>query len=80
MESLLAADPDDAAYRNLMAAILAHLGEFDRALSLYEGLLGGIPQAAAALAQLWPRPADCRAGGRRRSDAFSSLHRPRSRA
>jgi tetratricopeptide (TPR) repeat protein len=39
LERLLAARPDDAAYRNLTAACLGLVGEFDRALTLYEGLL-----------------------------------------
>ena len=40
VERLLAQDPDEPAYRNLMAACLGLVGEFDRVLGLYEGLLG----------------------------------------
>jgi predicted Zn-dependent protease len=40
LEPLLAADPESAAYRNLAAAVLALVGDFDRALALYEGMLG----------------------------------------
>jgi predicted Zn-dependent protease len=39
LQRLLDAEPENAAYRNLMAAVLALVGEFDRALRLYEGLL-----------------------------------------
>jgi len=40
VERLLALDPDEPAYRNLMAACLGLVGEFDRVIGLYEGLLG----------------------------------------
>jgi tetratricopeptide (TPR) repeat protein len=49
LERLLAAAPDTAPYRNLMAASLALAGEFDRALALYEGLLGAYPKQP----QIW---------------------------
>jgi predicted Zn-dependent protease len=39
VETLLARAPDEAAYRNLAAACLALVGEYHRAISLYEGLL-----------------------------------------
>ena len=39
LERLLAADPTDAPSRNLMAGCLCLIGEFDRALALYEDLL-----------------------------------------
>jgi predicted Zn-dependent protease len=40
LERLIAADPANPAYGNLMAACLELLGDFDRALAIYEGLLG----------------------------------------
>jgi len=39
IERLLALEPDNPAYRNLLAACLSLVGEFDRVLGLYEGLL-----------------------------------------
>jgi len=39
IERLLIREPDNPAYRNLLAACLGLVGEFDRVLDLYEGLL-----------------------------------------
>ncbi len=39
IEQLLARSPRDPAYRNLMAACLAFIGDYDRAIHLYEDLL-----------------------------------------
>jgi tetratricopeptide (TPR) repeat protein len=49
LERLLAAEPGNAAYRNLMAGCLCLIGEYDRADSLYEGLLAQFPGQA----RLW---------------------------
>jgi tetratricopeptide (TPR) repeat protein len=38
-EALLARDPADPAYRNLLAACLGLIGDFERVIALYEGLL-----------------------------------------
>ena len=40
---LLAQDPADAAYRNLQAACLGMLGEYDQAIAIYQGLLADYP-------------------------------------
>ena len=39
IESLFVRNPQDPAYRNLMAACLALVGDYERAIKLYEGLL-----------------------------------------
>jgi tetratricopeptide (TPR) repeat protein len=39
----LAADPRNPGYRNLQAAILGRLGEFDRAIEVYRGVLAEYP-------------------------------------
>ena len=44
LERLLALDPNDAAYRNLMAACLALVGEFDRVIAINQGLLAQFPR------------------------------------
>ena len=44
VERLLAGDPDEPAYRNLLAACLGLVGEFDRVIDLYEGLLATYPK------------------------------------
>jgi tetratricopeptide (TPR) repeat protein len=43
IEALLAKAPNDAAYRNLLAAILALLGEHERVNTIYEALLAEFP-------------------------------------
>jgi tetratricopeptide (TPR) repeat protein len=47
LEALMQRWPNDPAYRNLKAACLALVGEFDPALALYEGLLAEFPRQAA---------------------------------
>ncbi|HEY5070425.1 MAG TPA: sulfotransferase [Caulobacteraceae bacterium] len=44
IESLLAHEPRDPAYRNLMAACLGLVGEYARAIEIYEGVLGEYPE------------------------------------
>ena len=43
IEALLAHDPRDPAYRNLMAASLGLVGEYDRAIQIYESVLAEYP-------------------------------------
>jgi tetratricopeptide (TPR) repeat protein len=43
LEQLLAAEPAEPNYRNLMAACLGLVGEYDRAIEIYEGLLADFP-------------------------------------
>jgi tetratricopeptide (TPR) repeat protein len=43
IEALLAHDPGDPAYRNLLAACLGLVGEYDRAIEIYEGVLAEHP-------------------------------------
>ena len=43
LDILLAADPADPSYRNLMAACLGLLGEYDRAIALYGEVLAELP-------------------------------------
>ncbi|MGA0600322.1 sulfotransferase [Caulobacter sp. KR2-114] len=43
LEQLLARDPADAASRNLLAACLSQMGDYERAGALYEGLLRDYP-------------------------------------
>jgi len=49
LERLLAAEPNNAAYQNLMAANLALLGEFERAMNVHEALLTAHPNQP----QIW---------------------------
>ncbi len=43
LERLLAADPHEPAYRNLLAASLGLVGGYERAIEIYETLLGEFP-------------------------------------
>jgi len=49
LERLIAAEPANPAYPNLLAGCLALVGEFERAMALYEGLL----QTHANQPQIW---------------------------
>lgn len=42
VDRLLAEDPGNPAFRNLKAAALARIGEFEAAIALYEGVLDGL--------------------------------------
>ncbi len=44
IERALEADPRNPGYRNLQAAILGRIGEFDRAIEVYAGVLREYPQ------------------------------------
>ncbi len=44
IEALLAHDPGDPAYRNLLAACLGLVGEYARAIEIYEGVLAKHPE------------------------------------
>ena len=44
IDRALAADPRNPGYRNLQAAILGRIGEFDRAIEVYAGVLAEYPQ------------------------------------
>ena len=46
LELLLRDDAQNPAYRNLKAAVLCRVGEYDSAIALYEGLLRAYPQHA----------------------------------
>ncbi len=48
IELVLAQDPRNPGYRNLQAAILGRIGEFDRALEVYAGVLAEYPQQPKA--------------------------------
>jgi tetratricopeptide (TPR) repeat protein len=48
---LLAADPASLDYRREMSTIMVGLGKQDRAVELYRGLLGELPESAATLEQ-----------------------------
>ena len=43
VDKLLALDPYDPGYRNLKAAILGHIGDYEQTLSLYAGVLKDYP-------------------------------------
>ena len=43
LERLLAQDPQEVSYRNLMAACLGLLGDYDRAIDIYRGVLAEHP-------------------------------------
>jgi len=49
LDRLVAAEPQNAAYRNLMAGVLPLVGEFGRAIALYEDLLQAHPKQP----QIW---------------------------
>jgi tetratricopeptide (TPR) repeat protein len=49
LERLLATDPDELNYRNLMAACLGLVGGYERAIAIYEGLLARTPDRP----QIW---------------------------
>ncbi len=46
LERLLQTDPDNRSYNNLLAAVLAGIGEYNRALDLYETVLAKQPRQA----------------------------------
>jgi tetratricopeptide (TPR) repeat protein len=43
-DALLAAEPANASYRNLKAAILSRIGDADQAIALYEAIVAGHPR------------------------------------
>ena len=71
LERLLAAEPANPAYGNLMAACLELVGDFDRALAIYEGLLG--PHARQPL--LWLNYGHMLRTVGRREDAAAAYRR-----
>lgn len=71
IERLMARDPDDAAYRNLLAACLGLVGEFDRVLGLYEGLL----DAYAKQPRIWLNYGHALRTVGRRDDAVAAYKR-----
>ncbi len=48
IERVLAVDPHNPGYRNLQAAILIRIGEFDRAIAIYETVLAEYPNQPKA--------------------------------
>ncbi|HEY5718747.1 MAG TPA: sulfotransferase [Gammaproteobacteria bacterium] len=48
IERVLAIDPHNPGYRNLQAAILIRVGEFDRAIAIYESVLAEYPNQPKA--------------------------------
>jgi Flp pilus assembly protein TadD len=71
VERLLAGDPAEPAYRNLLAGCLGLIGDFDRAIETYDGLLAQFPKQP----RLWLNLGHAlRAVGRRR-DAVNAYRR-----
>ena len=75
-ERLLADDPDDAAYLNLLAGCLALIGDFDRVVATYEALLARYP----AQARLWLNHGHALRTIGRRADAVAAYRRALSLA
>lgn len=71
IERVLAVDPHNPGYRNLQAAILIRIGEFDRAIAIYETVLAEYPNQPKAWMSLGHalksagRQTDCVAAYRR---------------
>jgi tetratricopeptide (TPR) repeat protein len=71
LEPLLAKNPRDPAYRNLMAASLGLIGDYDRALSIYEGLIADFPRQA----RIWLNYGHALRTLRRRDEATAAYNR-----
>ena len=77
IERLLAEAPQQSGYRNLKAATLARIGEYEEAIALYEQLLAAVSRASEGLDELRPCAEDGRAAGRRHR-RLSRVHPPRA--
>ena len=71
VEDLLAKDPAEAAYRNLKAACLGMLGEYEAAIALYDGLLADYPNHP----QIWLNRGHALRTVGRRADAVAAYSR-----
>ncbi|MDB5477311.1 MAG: hypothetical protein JWP49_2822 [Phenylobacterium sp.] len=71
LERLLARDGRDPAYRNLMAACLCLVGDYDRAIAIYEALLTDYPRQAG----IWLNYGHALRTLGRREDAVTAYHR-----
>ena len=71
LERLLALDPDEAAYRNLQAACLSSIGEYDRAIEIYHALLADFPRQP----KLWLNLGHALRTVRRRDEAVAAYGR-----
>ena len=59
-ERLLAAEPRNPSYRNLKAAILSRIGEYDESIRIYADVLAEYPTQAEGVDELRPRIEDGR--------------------
>ncbi len=71
VRSLLADAPDAAPYRNLLAACLSLVGDYDQAIGLYEALLREFPRQA----RLWLNLGQALRTVGRRTDAVDAFRR-----
>ncbi|MDR3507943.1 MAG: sulfotransferase [Caulobacteraceae bacterium] len=71
IERLLAADPAHPAYRNLMAACLGLIGEDERSICLYQGLLADYPKQP----RIWLNYAHALRAVGRRAEAVDAYKR-----
>jgi tetratricopeptide (TPR) repeat protein len=71
LDRLLAADPEAPAYRNLKAACLCIVGDYDGALALYEQLLEDFPKQP----RIWLNYGHALRTLRRREDATAAYNR-----
>jgi tetratricopeptide (TPR) repeat protein len=71
IEALLAQSPRDPAYRNLMAAALGLVGEYDRAIAVYEDVLGEYPDQP----KIWLAYGHALRTAGRRADAVAAYQR-----
>ena len=71
IERLLAEAPADPGYRNLMAACLASVGEYDRAIGIYDGILEDHPDQP----KIWLSCGHALRTAGRRDEAMASYNR-----
>ena len=71
IERLRAAEPDETGYRNLHAACLAMVGDYERAIALYETLLAASPD----LPRVWLSLGHSLRTAGRRTDAVAAYKR-----
>jgi tetratricopeptide (TPR) repeat protein len=71
IERLRAADPDETGYRNLHAACLAMVGDYERAIALYQTLLAASPD----LPRVWLSLGHSLRTAGRRADAVAAYKR-----
>ena len=71
IERLLAIDASAPAYRNLLAACLSLVGDFDRVIEVYDGLLAELPKQP----KIWVNPGHALRSVGRRQDAVDAYRR-----